>query len=410
MNNNLLLASIIASQVLSFNAIAHDSDKKCQVYKAARVFDGNILHTDAAVMISHGKVKQVGPADSFDRRCSKVKDLGDATILPGFIESHAHITFQNVPKEIVLKHGVTTVRDTGGALHFPEGGKGKLRLLSSGPIIQATGGYPNNLFGGGGDNHHASNIVAFEADTPEQGRHLVNHFYEAGAVIIKIALEPGGEHGAPWAGGHGHGTTSNEPWPIMNQETVDAIVDEAHFLGLNVTAHVGENTGVQRALIAGVDEFTHIPCAPIEPALLHQAVDQGVKMVTTLDTLSSCHGIDTNTHILNHAGANFIYGSEIGHNDVPWGINAEEMHRILHLTSGEEVEFEEVLNIFKMATSKAGENLGIPGLGTLTENAPADIIAVKGNPFLKFKPLEYPDLVISGGKVVVNNFKKSKSK
>jgi len=43
-------------------------------------------------------------------------------------------------------------------------------------------------------------------------------------------------------------------------------------------------------------------------------------------------------------------------------------------------------------------------LGTLTEDAPADIIAVKGNFFENFKPLEYPDLVISGGKVVVSNF------
>jgi len=403
---NLILASILASQALSFNALA-DTDHKCRVYKAARVFDGDMLYTDASVMITRGKIKQVGTLNEFDGLCTREMDLGDSTILPGFIESHAHVTFQNVSKDVVLKHGVTTVRDTGGALHFPEGGRGELRLLSSGPILQATGGYPNNLFAGGdGDDHHATNIVAFEADTPEEGIHLVNHFAEAGAVVIKVALEPGGEHGAPWsAGGHGHDTGSDTPWPIMNQETVNAIVDQAHNLGLKVTAHVGENTGVERALEAGVDEFTHIPCAAIDPALLQRAVDQEVKMVTTLDTLSDCHGIDVNTHILTHKGAEFIYGSEIGHNDVPWGINAEEMHRILHLTSGESIDFNDVLNVFRAATSKAGENLGIPGLGTLTEGAPADIIAVKGNPFVKFKPLEYPDLVISGGKVVVNNFK-----
>ena len=51
-------------------------------------------------------------------------------------------------------------------------------------------------------------------------------------------------------------------------------------------------------------------------------------------------------------------------------------------------------------------DLGIPGLGTLAKDAPADIIAVKGNPFEKFKLLEYPDLVLSGGRVIVNNFKK----
>ena len=67
--------------------------------------------------------------------------------MPGFIESHAHITFQNVLKNKVLEHGITTVQDTGGPLLPPEGGQGTLRLLSAGPIIQAPGGYPLNIFG-----------------------------------------------------------------------------------------------------------------------------------------------------------------------------------------------------------------------------------------------------------------------
>jgi imidazolonepropionase-like amidohydrolase len=62
------------------------------------------------------------------------------------------------------------------------------------------------------------------------------------------------------------------------------------------------------------------------------------------------------------------------------------------------------LELFRTATSKAGEHLGLAPLGTLTRGAPADIIAVRGNPFENFKPLEYPDLVISGGRVVVNKF------
>jgi len=77
---------------------------------------------------------------------------------------------------------------------------------------------------------------------------------------------------------------------------------------------------------------------------------------------------------------------------------------ILHLTSGESIDFTDVINVFKAATSKAGEHLGIPGLGTLTPGAPADVIAVRANPFEKFKILEYPDLVISGGRTIVNKF------
>jgi len=79
---------------------------------------------------------------------------------------------------------------------------------------------------------------------------------------------------------------------------------------------------------------------------------------------------------------------------------------LLHLTSGESIDFMDVLNVFKAATSKAGENLGQPLLGTLLPNAPADMIAVRGNAFERFKLLEYPDLVLSGGRTIVNHFKK----
>ncbi len=81
---------------------------------------------------------------------------------------------------------------------------------------------------------------------------------------------------------------------------------------------------------------------------------------------------------------------------------------MLHLTSGESTDSTDVLNVLKAATSEAGKNLGKPLLGTLLHDAPADIIAVRGNPFMRFKLLEYPDLVISGGQIVVNEFKKNK--
>ena len=52
----------------------------------------------------------------------------------------------------------------------------------------------------------------------------------------------------------------------------------------------------------------------------------------------------------------------------------------------------------------AGANLGMPLLGKLTQGIPADVIAVRGNALERLKLLEYPDLVISGGRVIVNHF------
>jgi imidazolonepropionase-like amidohydrolase len=413
---------LILSHAVAMNAAAHGTEEgisststktkkppRCRIYTADRIFDGFELHTDAAVLVKKDKIVQVGAFDELKKQCSKRKHLGDATLMPGFIESHAHLTFQNVDSGIVLKHGITTVRDTGGPLLAPFGGEGQLRVLSAGPLIQAPGGYPLNVFGGSG----GYDQIGIPVGTVQEAEEVVQQLADGGAAVIKIALEPGGESGAPWMEPHGDQPVPATPWPLLSLETVQAVVAKAHALGKRVTAHIGENTGAQLALEGQVDEWAHAPCAAIDDELLQQAVEQGVKVVTTIDTLGSCSGIYDNVHKLagmmalaSDTGSEFIYGSEIGHDNVPWGVNGQEMHLMLHLTSGDGIDATDVLNIFRAATSGAGENLGIDKLGTLTPDAPADLIAVKGNPFERFKLLEYPDLVVSGGRIVVNNFKK----
>lgn len=420
-HRNSILLTLCLAQGLGQTSLAHDTEvnstatnssavkapSSCLLLTAKQLFDGvNFPQENKAVLLEGGKIKKIGSPNELSSLCAQRYNLGDATILPGFIESHAHITFQNVNKDIVLKHGITTAQDTGGPLLQPEGGVGSLRLLSVGPIIQAPGGYPLNVFGGSG----GYDKIGYPVSSATAAQEVVTHLIEGGATAIKVALEPGGETGAPWMQPH-DGPVPATPWPMLSDEVLKAIVSKAHALGKRVIAHVGEEKGFTQALNAQVDELAHMPCAPISDTLLQRAVDQGMTFVTTIDTLASCVntstqlGIHSNTMLLAKKGAKFIYGSEIAHDNVPWGINGEEMHMMLHLTSGDAIDFTDVVNVFKAVTSKAGERLGIPGLGTLTEGAPADVIAVKGNPFAKFKLLEYPDLVISGGYTVVNNFK-----
>jgi cytosine/adenosine deaminase-related metal-dependent hydrolase len=59
------------------------------------------------------------------------------------------------------------------------------------------------------------------------------------------------------------------------------------------------------------------------------------------------------------------------------------------------------LDVLSAATARAGEHLGLAPLGQLIEGAPADLIGVRGNPLEQFKPLEYPDLVVSGSVTIV---------
>lgn len=378
---------------------------------AARIFDGHEIKTNVSVLISDGRITQIGARESFKMNDTiRALDLGDATILPGFVELHAHLSYQKIPAATVLRHGITTIRDLGGPVHEPYGGTGSLRVLTSGPIITAPHGYPIATLG----SSNIATAVATEAEARETVRTLIKQ----GAAVIKIALEPGGEIGAPWSADHGHAHhgQAHQPhagadhrpahqtahtktmWPLLSEEIVAAIVDEAHQRDRKVTAHIAETTGAQIAINAGVDEWAHIPCNSIAEPLLKQAVAQHVKIISTIDTLSKCSGIAHNATTWTALGGEFLYGSEIAHPDIPWGIDGQELMYLMQMAKMKSID------VLRAATSKAGQHLNIPLLGTLQPGAPADIIAVRGNPIDTLKILEYPDLVISGGQIIVNHF------
>jgi imidazolonepropionase-like amidohydrolase len=354
------------------------------VIAADRVFDGTRLLEDHAVAVWGDRIAAVAPADRLSGPGQLVRFAG--TLLPGFIDLHGHPLLGQVPPEKLLRHGITTVRDTGGPLVAPSGGDGRLRVLGAGPILTAPGGYPLPVFGPG---------AGLEVPDVQTARTAVGRVVAGGAALIKVALEPGGSAGAPWTGGHGLG--SPPPWPIPSLEVVRAIVEEAHAHGRIVAAHLSGPQGARLALDAGVDEWAHVPCDPISPELAARAAAGGVGVVGTLDTQSHCTGVAGNAGQLVEAGVRLLYGTDLAHPDVPWGINAQELQLMLHAGHGALTPLE----VLSAATARAGEHLGLAPLGQLVEGAPADLIGVRGNPVEQFKPLEYPDLVVSGGATIV---------
>jgi cytosine/adenosine deaminase-related metal-dependent hydrolase len=353
------------------------------VIAADRVFDGTRVLEDHAVAVWGDRIAGVAPADRLAGQGQLIRFAG--TLLPGFIDLHGHPRLGQVPPETILRHGLTTIRDTGGPLVTPSGGDGRLRMLGAGPILTAPGGYPFPVFGPG---------AGVEVPDVQTARTTVGQLVAGGAALIKIALEPGGSPGAPWSG---HGLGSPPPWPIPSLEVVRAIVQEAHAHGRIVSVHLSGPQGAELALEGGVDEWAHVPCEPISPELVARAAAAGVRVVSTLDTQSHCTGAADNASRLVEAGIRLLYGTDLAHTDVPWGINAQELQLMLHAAHGALTPPE----VLSAATARAGEHLGLAPLGQLVEGAPADLIGVRGNPLEQFKLLEYPDLVVSGGTTIV---------
>lgn len=391
---------LLYSLVLAAASVAASADNTSILIRADRIFDGYAIQSDSEILLNGGKVVKIGRRGEIRDETAKIFDLGNATLLPGFIDLHGHLSFQHVPAETVLRHGITTLRDVGGPLHPPRGGDGELRLLTSGPILTAPDGYPIPNLG--------EQDIAIPIDDEREARETVRKLVDGGAVLIKIALEPGNEAGAPWSGGghnhahaHGHRPSAKSNWPLLPLNLVKAIVDEAHKLNRRVSAHLAEAQGAEIALNAGVDEWAHTPCAALSDQQLQRAVAQQVKIVSTIDTLSKCPGIESNVKRLAALGAEFLYGAEIAHPDIPWGIDGQELLYLQHWAGMDS------LDIMRTATSTAGQYLNLPLLGTLLPGAPADLIAVKGDPTQQLKLLEYPQLVVSGGKIVVDQFSHS---
>jgi imidazolonepropionase-like amidohydrolase len=366
----------------------HGSASERYVIAAERVFDGTHVLEHHAVTVSGDRIEAVKRLDHLREPEPLVHFAG--TLLPGLIDLHAHLLLDQTPQSTILRHGLTTVRDTGGPLVRPSGGDGRLRILAAGPIITAPGGYPVPVFG--------REDVACEVSDVQTARAAVARHAADGAALIKVALEPGGSPGAPWTGGHhGHQPPVPTQWPILSPDVVRAIVEEAHAHGLTASVHLSGPEGARMALDAGVDEWAHVPCDLLPDDLITRAAAAGVRIISTLDTQSRCTGAAQNAHQLVQAGVRLLYGTDLAHTDVPWGIDAHEL--ILMLQAGHGLLTP--LDVLSAATARAGEHLGLAPLGQMVAGAPADFIGIRGNPLEQFKALEYPDLVVSGGITIV---------
>jgi len=243
------------------------------VIRAGHVLDvksGSTLNNQA-IVIEGDKIVSVGPAaDAKAVPGADTIDLSKATVLPGLIDAHTHLTFEHtqlgyeslgisVPREaltgaknarITLEAGFTAVRNVGASGYSDVALRDAInagdvpgpRMIVSGPALGITGGHcDENLLPS--EYHYQAEGVA---DGVEAVQHKVREVIKYGADVIKICATGG--------------VMSKGDDPNASQYTMEemkAIVAEAHRLGRKVAAHAHGAEGVRWASIAGVDSIEH---------------------------------------------------------------------------------------------------------------------------------------------------------
>ncbi len=386
------------------------------------------LLSDQTLVIESGKITSVGPSAQANAPAGAVRiDLPDATVLPGLIDAHTHLTMDpkfgyerlaiSIPREaligaknarVTLDAGFTTVRNVGAdgftdvALRdaINAGDVPGPRMLVSGPLIGITGGHCDNDMLP--PEYHA--VGDGVADGIAEVQHKVRENIKYGADLIKICATGG--------------VLSLGDNPQSSQYTLEemkAIVADAHRLGRKVAAHAHGAEGIRWAVEAGVDSIEH--GSYVDDAGIALMKEHGTYLVPTLYLGDWMLENAAQTHMpppllakarevipaarknIAHAfasGVKVAFGTDAA--VYPHGLNAHEFAVMVRLGLTP-------LQAIQASTLNAADLLGWSGkLGMLEPGAWGDVIAVDGDPVKDVTILERVKFVMKGGQVVRNDY------
>ncbi len=385
---------------------------------------------DQTIVIENGKILASGATADVKVPADAMRvELPNATVLPGMIDAHTHLTADpkfgydqlaiSLPREaligaknarVTLLAGFTTVRNVGASGYSDVALRDAInagdvpgpRMLVSGPAMGITGGHCDN------------DMLPYEYHATADGvadgiaavQHKVRENIKYGSDLIKICATGG--------------VLSLGDSPQASQYTLEemkAIVADAHRLGRKVAAHAHGAEGIRWAAEAGVDSIEH--GSYIDDAAIATMKEHGTYLVPTLylgDWMIDNAGltrlpppllmkakevIPAARKNIAHAfasGVKVAFGTDAA--VYPHGMNAHEFAVMVRLGLTP-------LQAIQAATINAADLLGWSGkVGTLEPGAWADIVAVDGDPTKDVTTLQTVKFVMKGGEVVKNEYGK----
>jgi imidazolonepropionase-like amidohydrolase len=412
---------------------AEETTPSITVLRAAHMWDAHssTAVTNGVIVIENGKISKVGSGIDTPAN-AKVIDLGDVTLLPGFIDLHTHTTSEmgqnflqtfyenlrlSVPEETLqasvfarrmLDAGFTTIRNLGCDDRIDVGLRNAIskgwvvgpRIIAATNALGARGGhcdstgFPEGRFG------EESSIKDGIASGPDEFRDAVRYQVKYGADVIKVC----GTGGVLSLG-------DEVDTPQITQAEMDAIVDEAHRLRKKVAVHAHGAEGAKVAIRAGADTIEH--GSFLDDEALKMMKERGTWLVPTLlageyagkgpaaktmppelqkkAAAAMAKRSDTFKKALK-LGVKIAFGTDSGVS--PHGKNAEEFALLVdHGMSN--------IAALKTATIDAATVLGLEKeIGSLEPGKTADVIAIAGNPFQDIHATEKVVFVMKSGEVV----------
>src|SRR3989475_1805895 len=379
----------------------------------ARILDGTGKEPFAgAVRVDANRITEVTPgAAPPPARGATVIDAGGATLMPGLVESHAHLGFADMTSQELTRlppeeHMLVTVRnaklmlDCGYASAFwaaspkarldvvlrREIGAGRVpgpRLLANGPEIPVPGGL--------GDTnmlhlpHHETPTFCWVADGAEQIRRVCRLLAREGVDLLKLNL----------SGDAGTSSYPSEQTPMTEAE-VAAAMEVARAARLRVAAHCRSAESVMLALRHGIEVIYHANWADeraldaleatrdrifVGPALgitysLSQAAGQwGITAEGSAgferELAVSVEGLGK----MRKRGIRVLPGGDYGFPFTPHGTYARDLWIFVKILGFS------AMDTLVAATRLGGEIMGRPGeLGVVKPGALADLLLVGGDP------------------------------
>ena len=417
MRTRLLLAAGLAFAP----AVTLAQDTQPIVLRAARMLDvtaGRML-TNAVVVVQGDKIAAVNPATLPSGH--RTIDLGDVTLLPGFIDMHTHLASEisaasfTDPVRLVesdyaftavgfalktVLAGFTTVRDYGGDVTVALGkavARGTItgpRVVPSRNALGVTGGHCDVTgFAPGVLEQTPKDGVA---DGPWEVVQAVRYQIKHGAEVIKTCATAG---------------VLSLEGPVGAQqysfEELKAMVDEAARHGVKVAAHAHGADGIKAAVRAGVASIEHGSTLDEEAIALMK--EHGTYLVPTTYLVDRINlavlpplvraKAETILPIAREslkraiaAGVKIAFGTDAG--VFPHGENAKEF--AVYVKQGMSP-----LEALRSATLHAADLLGKKDRGVIEAARLADLVAVPGDPLRDITATERVSWVMLGGKVVM---------